>query len=291
MTTMNTTATNDKMNTNTYISSLSINHNDQDGVRIVLHLEHTDRGYIWCDEDGNDVQQPASPTVAAAESLACHVWGADVWGLELHGGTESDLQATTTRPTMDELREAATKVETTSEWNGYPSHLRVMYTADTMADLRELHDAAVAEGHEANVYILHRQDGWSFWHRQTAGSVHDLDDDRWMSRNESDWTVDINADSDRMAEAFRAVCGEGYQVQDAADLIAKAEAVRGLAEDLTDPDILEPGQIERHWLDVTDGYRVLYRVRTGDTGYYYDTHHYCVAVMIIEREEDDERED
>lgn len=80
------------MSTQNYISSISINHNDQDGVRVTLHLEQDDRGYYWADEDGNDVQQPACPTVDEAETLACHVWGADVWDLELHGGSESDLE-------------------------------------------------------------------------------------------------------------------------------------------------------------------------------------------------------
>ena len=80
------------MTTTAYISSISINHNDQDGVRVTLHLEQTERGFVWHDADRKDVGQSASTTVDEAENLAHHVWGADVWGLEFRGGTGSDMQ-------------------------------------------------------------------------------------------------------------------------------------------------------------------------------------------------------
>src|SRR5690606_24945425 len=124
---------------------------------------------------------------------------------------------TNSRPTLDELIDQAKQVDTTSENNGYPSHLRVMYTANTMAELRDLYEAAVAEGHKVNVWELYRQNGWRLWYRANTGTVYDLDDYRWMSRDESQWTADIDANSDRLTEACRAVCGDVCTVQDAAD--------------------------------------------------------------------------
>ncbi len=179
-------------------------------------------------------------------------------------------------------------VETTEGGgNGYPRRLRVAYTADTMGELRELKEAAEAAGHDVSVIHLHRRDGWALWERHNNGSKHDLDDDMWMGTSEQDWTITINNESDRMAEAFRAVCGEGYEVNDAADLFANAEAVRELAEELADPDGLEDGEIVRHWLDANNGYSIDYTVCTGQNGYSNDTHHYCTALEITEKEEEE----
>jgi hypothetical protein len=188
--------------------------------------------------------------------------------------------------TYDELRVRAKQVDTTSEWNGYPSNLRVMYTADTMAELRDLYKAAKAEGHEVNVWELHRQDGWRLWHRQGTGTVHDLNDNKWMGGLPYTHAVDVTFIDDRHDVAFDHVFGEPpAHIHCYDDLREAMTTVSALAENLTDPDILEHGEIVRHF--VRDG-RILYRVRTGDTGYYYDTHHHCVALEIIEREECDD---
>lgn len=171
--------------------------------------------------------------------------------------------------------------------NGYPRRLRLAYTADTMAELRALKEAAESEGHEVSVLMLHRRDGWALWERHNDDY---LDDERWMNVSEDDWTIDIENNSDRMAEAFRTVCAEGYEVEDAADLFAKAEWVRELAEDLADLDDLEDGEIVRHWLDANNGYSIAYTVHTGQNGYAYDTHQYITALVITEREEEFDNE-
>src|SRR5690606_24774452 len=108
----------------------------------------------------------------------------------------------TTPPTMDELRAKAKKVDTTSEWNGYPSNLRVMYTAPTMAELRELYNVAKAEGHDVDVYLLHKLDGWRVWYRWLGASVHDLDDNKWMEGLGYEDKIDITCDLYRHDVAF-----------------------------------------------------------------------------------------
>jgi hypothetical protein len=195
--------------------------------------------------------------------------------------------STKTRDNYGALLAAATRIDTTANGgNGYPRHLKVAYTADTMGELRELHEAATAEGHEVDVVMLHRRDGWALWERHNRGSEHDLNDDRWMGTSDQDWTITLDNESDCEQEAFATVCGEGYEVEDAADLLAKASAVRELAAELPDPDELEDGENVVAFLDAW--YELKYTVRTGQNGYSYDTHHYCTALIITEREEEEE---
>lgn len=175
------------------------------------------------------------------------------------------------------------RIETTSEGNGYPRHLRKAYTAETMADLREAKEQAEADGCTVEVIQLHRRDGWAFWHRH--GTLRDLEDDAWMGWGASDWTVDIEHGGDLLELAFEIVCGMGYEVQDVADLLAKARAVQDLADCLPDPDELEEGEMVRVWLEGTE---ILYTVHTGQNGYCYDTHQWRTALLITEPEEEED---
>lgn len=176
------------------------------------------------------------------------------------------------------------QVDTTSSNDGYPRHLRVAFTADTMAELREAKEEAEANGCTVEVVQLHRRDGWALWHRSND---YDLNDDRWMGESERDWTINVTKDSDRDQEAFEAICGTGYEPEDAADLLSKAAAVKALALELADPDGMEDGEVVKHFLD-SNGWGINYTVRTGQNGYAYDTHHYCTALIISEPEDDNE---
>jgi len=130
---------------------------------------------------------------------------------------------------------------------------------------------------------LHRRDGWALWERVRA--IHRLDDDAYMGTSEHDWAIVIDKDSDRDDEAFRAVCGEGYEMQDCADLMAMAKAVQELSKALPDPSDLEDGERVICFLDSASGdWGIEYTVCTGQNGYSYDTHQYCTALLIEERE-------
>lgn len=45
------------------MKTISINHNEVEGERVHLHLEHNKSGYTWHTDDGEDVGQPASKTI------------------------------------------------------------------------------------------------------------------------------------------------------------------------------------------------------------------------------------
>lgn len=191
--------------------------------------------------------------------------------------------------TYADILSTVKSIDTTANGgNGYPRHLKIAYTADTMGELRELHEAATAEGHDVDIVSLHRRDEWALWERVNTGSVHDLDDDRWMGTSESDWTITIDKDSDTDALALDAICGDGYTVQDAVDLFTKADAVKALSAELPDPDELEDGEDVIAFCDADNGWRVDYTVKTGQNGYSHDTHDYCTALIITEQEEEDE---
>ena len=199
---------------------------------------------------------------------------------------------TKTRDTYGALLAAAKRIDTTqSGGNGYPRHLQVGYTADTMAELRELYEAATADGHEVDVVMLHRRDGWALRERHNRGSEHDLGDDRWMegaSNDECSLTMMAGDDCDK--EAFDLICGVGYELEDMADLFTKAKAVRELADELPDPDELDGEEQVEVFID-TNNWTINYTVKTGQNGYSYDTHQYCTALIITEKEEDEEDED
>lgn len=196
--------------------------------------------------------------------------------------------STKTRDNYGALLAAATRIDTTANGgNGYPRHLKVAYTADTMGELRDLYDAATAEGRDVTVLCLHRRDGWGLWERSNIGNEHDLDDDRWMGTSESDWTITIDKDSDTDADAFALICGETREVDSARDLFETAEAVKALAAELIDPDELEDGEEVIYFLDGNNGgWGINYSVKTGQNGYAYDTHQYCMAIQVGELEEE-----
>lgn len=178
----------------------------------------------------------------------------------------------------------AERVDTTTGQNGYPRHLRVAYTADTMGELRALKEAAEAEGHEVSAIRLHRRDGWALWERDHD---HDLDDDRWMGESDNDFTIKLDRSSNLDDEAFSAVCGGGYEVHDASDLFKKAEQVRSLSNELPDPSDLSDGESIVCFID-TGNWCIDYTVNTGQNGYTHDTHHYKSALLIVERQEDED---
>ena len=190
---------------------------------------------------------------------------------------------TNKKPTYAEALSTARTVDTTTGMNGYPQQLKVAHTADTMGELRELKEAAEAEGHEVTVLQLHRRDGWSLWERRTD---YNLDDDAWMGVGEQDWTIRVNAKTDREQEAFEVICGTKYEIESASDMLNAAENVRALAKELPRPHDLEEGQEVIVFLDANNGYCINYTVCTGQNGYSYDTHHYCTALLIEEREEE-----
>jgi hypothetical protein len=192
---------------------------------------------------------------------------------------------TQTKPSYDEALSAARTVDTTTGTNGYPRHLKVAYTADTMGELRALKEAAEAEGHEVAILQLHRRDGWSLWERSYN---HDLNDDAWMGIGEQDHTIRVHADTDREQEAFEVICGTKYEVESAFDMLNAAENVRALAKELPSPNDLEEGEEVIVFLDANNGYSIDYAVRTGQNGYARDTHHYCTALLIEEREQEEE---
>lgn len=183
-----------------------------------------------------------------------------------------------------ELATGIETVDTTTGMNGYPQHLRVAYTADTMGELRALKEAAEAAGHEVSVIQLHRRDGWALWERSND---HNLDDDRWQGTGDNDWTITIEPNSNCDNEAFNAVCGDGYEVEDAGDLFKRSEQVSSLSDALPDPSDLNEGERIVCFID-TGSWSIDYTVKTGQNGYAYDTHQYKSALLIAEREQDED---
>lgn len=191
---------------------------------------------------------------------------------------------TKTRDNYGKLLAEAKRIDTTREGNGYPSGVKVAYTADTMGELRELWEAAVGAGHKAEAITLHRRDGWALWARM--GSA-DLQDEAYMGQSDDDWTITIGNTSNCEEEAYQLICGTGYELEDVVDLFAKAMKVRELADELPDPDELEDGEEVKVFIDTND-WTINYMVKTGQNGYSYDTHQYCTALIITEKEEDED---
>lgn len=174
---------------------------------------------------------------------------------------------------------AVTQVDTTSSPTGYPQRLRIAYTADTMEELRALKDAAEADGHRVDVVTLYRRDGWALWHRMTSG---DLDDEAWMQAGAH---IKLSRHCDAEQEAFDLIAKDmTYDtLEDMRDAVRRVE---DLEESLPDPSDLKEG--EQYAVQLNDNMRVQYYVKTGDTGYSYDTHNYCTALLIEEAGQEDE---
>jgi hypothetical protein len=197
---------------------------------------------------------------------------------------------TQTTPTLDTLLDDAVQVDTTSEDNGYPARLRRAYTADTMAELRAIAEAAKAEGREVETIDLHQQDGWALWARSNDAPWHtfDLRDDRWEPEGDNR-TIIIDADSDRHDEACAWVCGEDTVVEGSDHLYLLYTDVQALADEL--PDQYDLGDGEQAVAVMGDYNRVKWTWKTGQNGYYYDTHHYCTALLVGPVPDDDEDEE
>ena len=179
------------------------------------------------------------------------------------------------------LLDSATKVDTTTGTNGYPRHLRVAYTTDTVSELRDLKDKLEAAGAKVEPVTLHRRDGWALWER---GSWSGLNDDEWRPNGE-DWTITIHANSDRTEEAYDYIVGEDVVLEGPDHLDRLHRSVKALAAELPDPTELEEGE-EVVWV-MDDHRRTKWTWRTGQNGYAYDTHQYCTALLVDMPEEEE----
>jgi len=185
----------------------------------------------------------------------------------------------------DQLIDSANQVDTTSDYTGYPRGLRVAYTADTMAELREIKEAAEAEGRAVEVVTLERRDGWALWHRRHD---HDLNDDRWKPSGE-DWSITIIAGDDPEDLAYTHVVGDGMSFDNLDYMRSVVQSIEELAADLPDPDALEEGEAAVAVLD--DMGRIKWTWTTGQNGYQYDTRHYRTGLLIGPEPEEEEDED
>ncbi len=187
-----------------------------------------------------------------------------------------------------ETKSTVKQIDTTQGGgNGYPRHLRMCLTADTMGELRELYDEAIAAGNDVTVELLHRRNGWHLWERANFGSEHDLCDDYYQNAG-NDTVVDIEHDSDPEQEAYNLIVGDAGDIIDGPkSLFREADRVEELAEELN-VDV-EEGETERFFFD--NELCVKYSVRTGQNGYRYDSHQYCTALTIVEQEEEEETEE
>ena len=91
-------------------------------------------------------------------------------------------------------------------------------------------------------------------------------------------------------EAFDLICGVRYELEDMADLLSKANAVRMLSAELPDPNDMDDEEQVEVFI-YTNNWTINYTVKTGQNGYSYDTHQYCTGLIITEKEEDEEDED
>lgn len=183
---------------------------------------------------------------------------------------------------FDELLWEADKVETTSEANGYPSRLKMAFTFNTMSRLRELRDAAIEEGHKVTEVFLHRQDGWALWH-SSKRHIEGID---WQALTEQDITIHLTNATDVEQEVFDLIVGDTSLIRSMRDLETYTLLCKRLLGELADPDCMEDGESIMYFLDLDQGYSVKYEVHSDQNGYSYDTHHYCLALLIEQVEED-----
>lgn len=182
--------------------------------------------------------------------------------------------------TFDEMIEMYERVDTTTGTNGYPQKLRVAYTADTMGELRTLHDRAKDGGYNVQVVRLHRRDGWALWGRLVPWNG--LEDDNWTQAGPSDHPIVIDPDTDPQELAFDAV--GSTDIRSASDLHETSRRVRQLAHELPDPGDLCEG--EKWYVFLGDDGCIDYTVKTGQNGYSFDTHHYKTGLIITAKDEE-----
>lgn len=169
---------------------------------------------------------------------------------------------------------------TTSDASGYPRYLKVVYTTDTMEELREAKEAAEEAGAEVDVIRMHRRDGWNLWCRSMDA---DLSDDAWTGEDGRTMRWTLPPGEDREALAFEIVMGDdGRDIRDVEALRKALRGVEDLAGDIPEPD-------ERDvYLFVDDELRIAYTVEDGHNGYSYDTHHYRTGLIVTWPEDGDE---
>ena len=185
---------------------------------------------------------------------------------------------------FDELLPLSTMVDTPSAPSGYPSHLRTAFIRSTMGGMRELRDAAVRDGHEVTEVLLHRRDGWVFWHRKATGWI--IDGTNWQSSREDETTLKVDNKTNVEQEVFDLIVGDASDIGTMAGLRARTQACEDLLHEITDPMDLEDGESIVYFLDPDEHFSVRYQVHSDDNGYSYDTHQYRIG-LLIERNEAD----
>lgn len=183
---------------------------------------------------------------------------------------------------FDELLSQADLVETTSEASGYPSNLSMAFTCATMSALRELRAAAIEDVHNVTEVLLHRQDGWALWHRKARGWI--IDNTNWQSSKESDTVLRVDNKTNIGQDVFDLIVGDASRIRTMDELRMYARACEDLLNELADPDDMEDGESIVYFLDPDQLYSVRYEVHSDQNGYSYDTHQYCIGLLIKQNE-------
>jgi hypothetical protein len=168
--------------------------------------------------------------------------------------------------------------EITEGMNGYPSNTRAVLTDFESVDhLKSVREELESTGHDCTEILMHKKNGWGLWNysRQRV--------ERGMFRidKDTDWTFDIDTNAKRKSKVNHVInelFGERPENRQEAKEIAK-DVVSDLPENVGEITVFYDGD---------SGTGVLYWANDQTTGYYEDTNHYKIALLIESAPDQDE---
>lgn len=169
--------------------------------------------------------------------------------------------------------------EITDGTNGYPSNTQAVLTDfESIDHLKEVREELEMTGHVCAEILMHKKNGWSLWNYATQR----IEAGMFRKAKDTDWTFDIDTNAKRKSKRNHiSVCLFGDRPENPSE--AK-EIALGVLSELPENE----GSITVFY-DPDQEYRVDYWASDQTTGYYYDTNHYKIA-LLIESAPDQEEE-
>ena len=173
--------------------------------------------------------------------------------------------------------------ETTSQRNGFPSHLKLALTDfESISEYERIRDELIEQGHGVKEIELHRRDGWDLWGRSPVNVRNGM----YATPNDDDTYIIISSWSE---ESIDDVVFDSF-IRDM-EFETLQDFKRGIKifETLTN----ECNQVIREdavvlFLNPDNDYAVERIISEQDTGYSYDTHNYKLGLIVEWKGESEE---
>ena len=166
------------------------------------------------------------------------------------------------------------RLDITKGMNGYPQNVREAITADTVTELKEMHNQHVRNGHDVKYVELFKKNGWGLWNYSEILTIGES----FQIVGEQDWAIKVEKSFTPTQTAQQIVCG-GMSEDEITDPHRKL-----VSEVASDIEMMLP--VNEDWESATifydpeQEYEIDYIITDETIGYSYDNKNYQYGIIV-----------